>query len=49
MEETAKWGVGTVFAVVAQLVGPDLLSRAIAQPPSGFTLLFDRAEPTPAA
>ncbi|MEV6296665.1 DUF2267 domain-containing protein [Streptomyces sp. NPDC051896] len=33
MEETAKWGVGTVFAVVAQLVGPDLLSRAIAQPP----------------
>jgi hypothetical protein len=33
MEETAKWGVSTGLAVVAPLVGPDLPSRAIAQPP----------------
>jgi hypothetical protein len=41
MEETAKWGVSTGLAVVAPLVGPDLPSRAIAQPPSGFALRFD--------
>jgi uncharacterized protein (DUF2267 family) len=46
---TARWDAGTVLAVVAQLAGPDLLTRAIAQLPPGFALLFGKPELTPAA
>ncbi|MFI6014156.1 DUF2267 domain-containing protein [Streptomyces sp. NPDC051243] len=46
---TARWDAGTVLAVVARLAGPDLLSRVIAQLPTGFALLFGKAELTPAA
>ncbi|MFE9361477.1 DUF2267 domain-containing protein [Streptomyces sp. NPDC006978] len=41
---TARWDAGTVLTAVAQLAGPDLLDRIIAQLPSGYPLLFGRAE-----
>ncbi|MFF7680267.1 DUF2267 domain-containing protein [Actinacidiphila glaucinigra] len=41
---TARWDAGTVFAVLARLAGEDLVSRALAQLPSGYALLFGRAE-----
>ncbi|GHD80850.1 hypothetical protein GCM10010317_103330 [Streptomyces mirabilis] len=46
---TTRWDTGAVFAAVAALAGPDLLTRILRQLPSGFTLLFGRAELTPAA
>ncbi|MFK4098495.1 DUF2267 domain-containing protein [Streptomyces sp. NPDC019531] len=46
---TTRWDAGTVLRVVAQLAGEDLLSRVLAQLPSGYALLFGRAELTPAA
>jgi uncharacterized protein (DUF2267 family) len=46
---TARWDTGTVLHVVAQLAGEDLLNRILAQLPSGYALLFGRAELTQAA
>lgn len=43
---TTRWDTGAVFAALA---GPDLLTRILHQLPSGFALLFGRAELTPAA
>lgn len=41
---TARWDAGTVLAAVAHIAGPDLLDRIISQLPSGYALLFGRAE-----
>ncbi|MFE0511997.1 DUF2267 domain-containing protein [Streptomyces sp. NPDC058964] len=46
---TTRWDSGTVLRVVAQLVGEELLSRILARLPSGYALLFGRAELTQAA
>ena len=46
---TTRWDVGSVLGVVARLAGPDLLDRIIAQLPSGYAILFGRAELTQAA
>ncbi|MGW8065253.1 DUF2267 domain-containing protein [Streptomyces ziwulingensis] len=46
---TTRWDVGSVLGVVARLAGPDLLDRVIAQLPSGYGILFGRAELTQAA
>jgi uncharacterized protein (DUF2267 family) len=43
---TARWDTGAVLAVVGRLAGPDLLDRILAQLPSGYALLFGRAELT---
>ncbi|WP_231626824.1 DUF2267 domain-containing protein [Streptomyces apocyni] len=39
-----RWNVGAVLSVVSQLAGPELLDRIINQLPSGYALLFGRAE-----
>jgi len=41
---TTRWDTGTVLRVVAQLADEELLSRILAQLPSGYALLFGRAE-----
>ncbi|MFD5115771.1 DUF2267 domain-containing protein [Streptomyces sp. NPDC058391] len=41
---TARWDTGAVLATVAHLAGPGLLDRILAQLPSGYALLFGRAE-----
>ena len=46
---TTRWDVGTVFRIVAQLAGEELLGRILAQLPPGYGLLFGRAELTQAA
>ncbi|MFH8410185.1 DUF2267 domain-containing protein [Streptomyces sp. NPDC018019] len=46
---TARWDVGAVLTTVAAMIGPDLLTRVLAQLPSGYALLFGRAELVPAA
>ncbi|MGW2619525.1 DUF2267 domain-containing protein [Streptomyces sp. NPDC001500] len=46
---TTRWDAGTVLRVVAQLAGEDLLSRILARLPSGYALLFGRAELVQAA
>jgi uncharacterized protein (DUF2267 family) len=46
---TTRWDTGTVLRVVAQLAGEELLRRILAQLPSGYALLFGRAELTQAA
>ncbi|MEU4094490.1 DUF2267 domain-containing protein [Streptomyces sp. NPDC026673] len=45
---TARWDAGTVFAVLARMVGEDLVGSVLAQLPSGYSLLFGRAELAPA-
>ncbi|MFC5201812.1 DUF2267 domain-containing protein [Streptomyces kaempferi] len=45
----ARWDTGAVLAVVAHLAGPGLMDRILAQLPSGYALLFGRAELTQAA
>ncbi|MEV0114850.1 DUF2267 domain-containing protein [Streptomyces sp. NPDC050844] len=45
---TTRWDTGTVLRIVARLADEDLLSRILAQLPSGYALLFGRAELTPA-
>lgn len=40
----ARWNVGAVLAAVSQLAGPELLDRIINQLPSGYALLFGKAE-----
>ncbi|MFG2577137.1 DUF2267 domain-containing protein [Streptomyces sp. NPDC048481] len=46
---TTRWDAGTVLRVVAQLAGEDLLSRILGRLPSGYALLFGRAELVQAA
>jgi uncharacterized protein (DUF2267 family) len=46
---TTRWDVGSVLGVVAQLAGRDLLDRILAQLPTGYAILFGRAELTQAA
>ncbi|MDF6017020.1 DUF2267 domain-containing protein [Streptomyces sp. JH34] len=41
---TARWDTGAVLATVGRIAGPDLLDRILAQLPSGYALLFGRAE-----
>ncbi|GAA3021113.1 DUF2267 domain-containing protein [Streptomyces fulvorobeus] len=41
---TARWDTGAVLATVGHLAGADLLDRVLAQLPSGYALLFGRAE-----
>ncbi|MFI6467238.1 DUF2267 domain-containing protein [Streptomyces sp. NPDC050528] len=43
---TARWDTGAVLAVVGQLAGPGLLDRILTQLPTGYALLFGRAELT---
>ncbi|MET8682303.1 DUF2267 domain-containing protein [Streptomyces sp. NPDC004647] len=45
---TARWDTGAVLTVVGHLAGPALLDRILAQLPSGYALLFGRAELTQA-
>nr|WP_051716198.1 DUF2267 domain-containing protein [Streptomyces bikiniensis] len=44
---TTRWDVGAVLAPVARLAGPELVDRVIGQLPSGYALLFGRAELAP--
>lgn len=46
---TSRWDAGSVFCAVAACAGPDLLTRILQQLPSGYALLFGRAELTAAA
>ncbi|WUD70530.1 DUF2267 domain-containing protein [Streptomyces sp. NBC_00510] len=46
---TARWDAGTVFAVLSRLAGDDLINRVLAQLPTGYALLFGRAELAPTA
>ncbi|MFG3018847.1 DUF2267 domain-containing protein [Streptomyces sp. NPDC048254] len=44
----ARWDTGAVLAVIGRLAGPGLLDRILTQLPSGYALLFGRAELTQA-
>jgi uncharacterized protein (DUF2267 family) len=44
-----RWDTGSVFSTVAAYAGPDLITRILRQLPSGYALLFGRAELTQAA
>lgn len=46
---TTRWDTGSVLGVVAALAGPDLLTGILRQLPTGYALLFGRAELTRAA
>ncbi|MEV7298309.1 DUF2267 domain-containing protein [Streptomyces clavifer] len=46
---TTRWDTGAVLAVVAALAGPDLLTRILNRLPTGYALLFGRAELVQAA
>ncbi|MET8176964.1 DUF2267 domain-containing protein [Streptomyces clavifer] len=46
---TTRWDTGAVLAVVAALAGSDLLTRILNRLPTGFALLFGRAELVQAA
>ncbi|WP_372498313.1 DUF2267 domain-containing protein [Streptomyces marispadix] len=46
---TTRWDVGSVLGVVAHLAGPELLDRVLARLPSGYAILFGRAELVQAA
>jgi uncharacterized protein (DUF2267 family) len=46
---TTRWDVGSVLGVVARIAGPDLLDRILGGLPSGYAILFGRAELTQAA
>lgn len=41
---TTRWDTGAVLATVSRLAGPGLMDRILAQLPSGWALLFGRAE-----
>ncbi|WP_432120057.1 DUF2267 domain-containing protein [Streptomyces sp. bgisy032] len=45
---TARWDVSSVLSVLPPLVGDDLTTRILAQLPSGYALLFGRADLSPA-
>jgi uncharacterized protein (DUF2267 family) len=46
---TARWDVSSVLSVLPELVGDELVNRVLAQLPSGYALLFGKAELAPAA
>ncbi|MEV8351926.1 DUF2267 domain-containing protein [Streptomyces niveus] len=46
---TSRWDTGSVFAAVTAHAGPDLITRILHQLPTGYALLFGRAELAPAA
>ncbi|MEU1597992.1 DUF2267 domain-containing protein [Streptomyces sp. NPDC005708] len=46
---TTRWDTGSVLCAIAALAGPDLLTRILHQLPSGYALLFGRADLTPAS
>ncbi|MFI6768126.1 DUF2267 domain-containing protein [Streptomyces sp. NPDC050355] len=46
---TTRWDTGSVFSAVTAYAGPDLITRILQHLPSGYALLFGRAELTPAA
>ncbi|MFH8254090.1 DUF2267 domain-containing protein [Streptomyces roseolus] len=46
---TTRWDTGSVLSAVAAYAGPDLTTRILDQLPTGYALLFGRAELTPAA
>ncbi|MFG2603087.1 DUF2267 domain-containing protein [Streptomyces sp. NPDC048514] len=46
---TTRWDTGTVFSAVAAYAGPDLITRILHKLPSGYSLLFGRAQLTTAA
>ncbi|MFH0521380.1 DUF2267 domain-containing protein [Streptomyces sp. M41] len=46
---TTRWDTGSVLSAVADLAGADLLTRILRELPSGYALLFGRAELTRAA
>ncbi|MFD0369650.1 MULTISPECIES: DUF2267 domain-containing protein [unclassified Streptomyces] len=44
-----RWDTGSVLSAVAAHAGPDLTARILAQLPTGYALLFGRAELAPTA
>ncbi|MFD5814116.1 DUF2267 domain-containing protein [Streptomyces sp. NPDC127038] len=48
-QATTRWDTGVVIAAVAAHAGPELITRILHQLPTGYALLFGRAELTPAA
>ncbi|MER7952825.1 DUF2267 domain-containing protein [Streptomyces sp. NPDC096079] len=44
---TTRWDTGSVFAAVTALADPDLITRILHQLPTGWALLFGRAELAP--
>ncbi|KOG11450.1 DUF2267 domain-containing protein [Streptomyces wedmorensis] len=44
-----RWDTGSVFAAVAAHAGPDLVTRILNRLPTGYALLFGRAELVSAA
>jgi uncharacterized protein (DUF2267 family) len=46
---TARWDVSSVLSVLPELVGDELVDRVLARLPSGYALLFGKAELAPAA
>ncbi|WP_329228229.1 DUF2267 domain-containing protein [Streptomyces canus] len=44
---TARWHVSSVLSVLPELVGDELVDRVLAQLPSGYALLFGKAELVP--
>ncbi|AZM49210.1 DUF2267 domain-containing protein [Streptomyces sp. WAC 06738] len=46
---TTRWDTGSVFTAVAAHAGPDLITRILHQLPTGYALMFGRAELHPAA
>ncbi|MFD7615187.1 DUF2267 domain-containing protein [Streptomyces sp. NPDC059828] len=46
---TTRWDTGAVFSAIAAHADPALMTRIIHQLPTGYALLFGRAELTPAA
>ena len=46
---TTRWDTGSVFSAVAAYAGTDLITRILRRLPSGYALLFGRAELTQAA
>ncbi|WP_405914653.1 DUF2267 domain-containing protein [Streptomyces sp. NBC_00728] len=46
---TTRWDTGSVFSAVAAHTAPDLITRILGRLPTGYALLFGRAELTPAA
>ncbi|MET7454212.1 DUF2267 domain-containing protein [Streptomyces sp. NPDC005574] len=46
---TARWDVSSVLGVLPKLVGDDLATRVLSRLPSGYALLFVKAELAPAS
>ncbi|MEU7717128.1 DUF2267 domain-containing protein [Streptomyces tibetensis] len=46
---TARWDVSSVLGALPPLIGDDLVTRILAQLPTGYALLFGRADLTPAS